>query len=120
MLLDSNNCGGIFLISFFYVHLEQRITIAEIKKHQWFLKNLPADLMDNNSMSNEFENSDQPSQSIDEIMQIIAEATIPPAGAQGINQYLAGSLDIDDDMDEDLESDDDLDIDSSGEIVYAM
>lgn len=76
--------------------------------------------MDDNSMSNQFENSDQPSQSIDEIMQIIAEATIPPAGTQGINQYLAGTLDIDDDMDEDLESDDDLDIDSSGEIVYAM
>lgn len=70
-------------------------------------------------MKNQFEEPDQPMQSDDEIMQIITEATIPPAGTN-INQYLTGSLDIDDDMDEDLESDPDLDIDSSGEIIYAM
>lgn len=99
--------------------LQQRITMHEIKNHEWFLKNLPADLMDNNT-NNQFEEPDQPMQSIDEIMQIIAEATIPAAGTNSLNQYLTGCLDIDDDMDEDLESDADLDIDSSGEIVYAM
>ncbi|KAL5071635.1 hypothetical protein RYX36_022522 [Vicia faba] len=53
--------------------------------------------------------------------QIISEATIPAAGThQSLNQYLTGSLDIDDEMDEDVETDPDLDIDSSGEIVYAM
>jgi serine/threonine-protein kinase SRK2 len=52
-------------------------------------------------------------------MQIISEATIPAAGTPSLNQYLTGSLDIDDDM-EDLESDPELDLDSSGEIVYAM
>jgi serine/threonine-protein kinase SRK2 len=36
-----------------------------------------------------------------------------------MNQFLADSLDFDDDM-EDLDSDLDIDIDSSGEIVYAM
>lgn len=97
----------------------QRITIPEIRNHEWFLKNLPADLMDENTTDNQFEELDQPMQSIDEIMQIIAEATIPAAGTCGINQYLTGSLDIDDDMD-DLESDPDLDVDSSGEIIYAM
>jgi len=75
--------------------------------------------MDDNPENNEFEEPDQPMQSIDEIMQIISEATIPPAGSQGLNQYLTGGLDIDDDMEEDLESDPDLDIESSGEIVYA-
>lgn len=74
--------------------------------------------MDENSTSQN-EESDQPGQSDDEIMQILAEATIPPAGSNGLNQYLTGSLDIDDDMD-DLESDPELDLDSSGEIVYAM
>lgn len=59
-------------------------------------------------------------QSIDEIMQIITEATIPAAGTNSLNHYLTGILDIDDDMEEDMESDPDLDIDSSGEIVYAM
>ncbi|XP_052192094.1 serine/threonine-protein kinase SRK2E-like isoform X2 [Diospyros lotus] len=97
----------------------QRITIPEIRNHEWFLKNLPADLMDENS-SNQYEEPDQPMQSIDEIMQIIAEATIPAAGNQSLRQYLTGSLDIDDDMEEDLDTDPDLDIDSSGEIIYAM
>lgn len=97
----------------------QRITIPEIRNHEWFLKNLPADLMDDNTMSNQYEEPDQPMQSIDEIMQIIAEATIPAAGTRGLNQYLTGSLDIDDDM-EDLDSDPELDVDSSGEVVYAM
>ncbi|CAI0406870.1 unnamed protein product [Linum tenue] len=100
----------------------KRISIPEIRNHEWFLKNLPADLMDDNTMmsNNQFEEPDQPSQSIDEIMQIISEATIPAAGTRSLNQCLTGSLDIDDDMEEDLDTDNDLDLDSSGEIVYAM
>ena len=70
-------------------------------------------------MNSEFEEPDQPMQSNEEIMQIISEATIPAAGTLSLNQYLTGSLDIDDEMD-DLESDPELDLDSSGEIVYAM
>ncbi|KAJ8572324.1 hypothetical protein K7X08_008835 [Anisodus acutangulus] len=97
----------------------KRISIPEIKNHEWFLRNLPADLMDNTT-NNQFEEPDQRMQSIDEIMQIITEATIPATGTDSLNHYLTGSLDIDDDMEEDLESDPDLDIDSSGEIVYAM
>ncbi|KAK4437836.1 Serine/threonine-protein kinase SRK2E [Sesamum alatum] len=98
----------------------KRITMPEIRNHEWFLKNLPTDLMGDNMENNQFEEPDQPMQSDEEIMQIITEATIPPAGTNSLNQYLTGSLDIDDDMDEDLESDPDLDLDSSGEIVYAM
>lgn len=97
----------------------QRITIPNIKNHEWFLKNLPADLMDERTMGNQFEEPDQPMQSIDAIMQIIAEATIPAVGAQSLNSYSIDNLDMDDDMD-DLESDSELDIDSSGEIVYAL
>nr|AHE78414.1 open stomata 1 isoform 2 [Brassica oleracea var. capitata] len=99
----------------------KRISIPEVRNHEWFLKNLPADIMNDNVMNSQFDESDQPGQSIEEIMQIVAEATVPPAGTQSLNQYLTGSLDLEDDMDEDLESGlDDLDIDSSGEIVYAM
>ncbi|CAL9066824.1 serine/threonine-protein kinase SAPK10-like [Musa acuminata AAA Group] len=99
-----------------------RITIPEIRNHEWFLRNLPADLMDDNRMSNQYEEPDQPMQTIDEIMQILAEATIPAAGTRGLNQYLTDGLDIDDDYDdmEDLDSDPDLDVDSSGEMIYAM
>ncbi|KAF7063744.1 hypothetical protein CFC21_070238 [Triticum aestivum] len=96
-----------------------RITIPEIKNHPWFLKNLPADLMDGPTASNQYEEPDQPMQNMNEIMQIMAEATIPAAGALGINKFLPDGLDLDDDMD-DLDSDLDIDMDSSGEIVYAM
>ncbi|XP_065875141.1 serine/threonine-protein kinase SRK2I isoform X1 [Euphorbia lathyris] len=95
-----------------------RISIPEIKNHEWFLRNLPMDLMDEKTIGNHFEESDQPLQSVDTIMQIISEATIPAAGAHGINQYMADNLDMDDDMDFDSESE--LDVDSSGEIVYAL
>ncbi|KAA8547230.1 hypothetical protein F0562_003906 [Nyssa sinensis] len=89
----------------------KRITIPEIKNLEWFLKNLPADLMGEKMMSNQFEEHDQPMQSIDEIMQIISEATIPP-----VSLY---DLDMDDDMD-DLDSDLELDVDSSGEVINAI
>ncbi|KAM0909078.1 hypothetical protein ACQ4PT_015029 [Festuca glaucescens] len=95
-----------------------RITIPKIRNHPWFLKNLPADLVDDSTMSNQYEEPEQPMQSMDEIMQILAEATIPAAGSR-INQFLNDGLDLDDDMD-DLDSDADLDVESSGEIVYAM
>lgn len=98
----------------------KRISIPEIRNHEWFLKNLPGDLMDENMRDNQFEEPDQPMQSIDEIMQIISEATIPATGTHMLNHCPTGSLDFDDDMEEDLETDNDLDIDSSGEVVYAM
>ncbi|XP_057466556.1 serine/threonine-protein kinase SRK2E-like isoform X2 [Actinidia eriantha] len=110
-----------YLISgIFVADPAKRITIPEIRNHEWFLKNLPADLMEENTTNKPYEEPDQPMQSNDEIMRIIEEATIPAAGAHSFNQCLTGSLDIDDDMEDDLESDPDLDIDSSGEIVYAM
>ncbi|KAM7252007.1 hypothetical protein ACFE04_023890 [Oxalis oulophora] len=96
-----------------------RITMCEIKNHPWFLMNLPADLMDVNTMSSQYEEPDQPMQNLDTIMQIIAEATVPAIGTHSLNQFMADNLDMDDDMDDfDLESE--LDVDSSGEIIYAM
>ncbi|XP_042458747.1 serine/threonine-protein kinase SRK2E-like isoform X2 [Zingiber officinale] len=98
----------------------KRISIPEIRNHEWFLKNLPAELMDDNTMSSQYEEPDQPMQSSDEIMQILAEATIPAVGTSGLNQHLFGSLELDDDDMEDFYSDPDLDIESSGEMIYAM
>lgn len=85
--------------------------MPEIRNHEWFLKNLPAELMDEKTMNNQYEEPDQPMQSVDTIMQIISEATVPPVGLY--------NLDMDDDMD-DSESESDLDVDSSGEIIYAV
>lgn len=84
--------------------------MPEIRNHPWFLKNLPADLMDETT---QFQELDQPMQSLETIMQIISEATILPAGLYSLDMM------DDDDMD-DLDSDPDLDIDSSGEVIYAM
>lgn len=92
----------------------QRITMPEIRQHEWFLKSLPQDLVDVNMMNDGFEEPDQPMQSMDEIMRIISEATIPAAGTQTLDLYM------DDDMIDDLDSDLELDFESSGEIVYAM
>ncbi|XP_020216633.1 serine/threonine-protein kinase SRK2I isoform X1 [Cajanus cajan] len=96
----------------------ERITIPEILRNKWFLKNLPPHLMDEKIMGNQFEESDQPIQSNDTIMQIISEATLPAPGAYSLDQFMADNM-IDDDMDE-LDSDFELDVDSSGEIVYAI
>lgn len=95
--------------------MQQRITIPEIRNHEWFLKNLPADLMDEKTMGSQFEEPDQPMQSIDAIMQIVSEATVPAPG----HRCMMDNLDMDDDMD-DLDSESEIDIDSSGEIVYAL
>ncbi|KAL5705086.1 non-specific serine/threonine protein kinase [Ranunculus cassubicifolius] len=103
----------------FVANPSTRITIPEIENHPWFLKNLPADLINENTMNHQYEEPDQPMQSVDEIMQIIAEATVPPPGTRSISHYLTGSMDIDDDLD-DLDTDPELDVDSSGEIIYAM
>lgn len=96
---------------------DKRITIPEIRNHEWFLKNLPADLVDAaDTVSNHSDDPDQPSQIIDEIMRIIAEARIPATGS-GLGQYFGDSFELDD---MDLENDADLDVDSSGEFVCAL
>ncbi|GLJ30697.1 hypothetical protein SUGI_0608220 [Cryptomeria japonica] len=96
-----------------------RISIPDIRNHEWFLKNLPEDLVDAADTSdNQFDDLDQQQQSVEEIMRIIAEARIPAPGVGGIGHYFGGSLDFDE---MDLENDDaDLDVDSSGEFVCAM
>eukprot|EP00253_Pinus_taeda_P025318 PITA_25318 len=96
---------------------DKRITIPEIRNHEWFLKNLPAALVDAaDTISNESDDPDQPTQSIDEIMRIIAEDRILAPGS-GLGQYFGDSFELDD---MDLENDGDLDVDSSGEFVCAL
>ncbi|OEL22878.1 Serine/threonine-protein kinase SAPK9 [Dichanthelium oligosanthes] len=54
----------------------KRITMAEIKSHPWYLTNLPIEFTDEFSMR--YQEPNQPMQNMNEIMQILAEATIPP------------------------------------------
>ena len=68
-------------------------------------------------MSNQFEEPDQPMQSIDTIMQIISEATVPAAGTYSFDKFMEEQIY---DLESESDAESDLDIDSSGEIVYAI
>ncbi|XP_060213580.1 serine/threonine-protein kinase SAPK3-like isoform X2 [Lycium barbarum] len=95
----------------FVANPSKRITIPEIKKHPWFLKNLPKNLMDGKN-ANYGESSDQQQQRVEDIMRIIQEATIPGEGSKP-RQAPAGATAEPDDMEGDLESE----IDISGYFV---
>ncbi|XP_062099932.1 serine/threonine-protein kinase SAPK2 [Humulus lupulus] len=99
---------------------EKRITIPEIKKHSWFLKNLPMEFMDEEEgsglLSNEEENESS-SQSEEQIVAIIQEARTPGDGAKLGGQFLGGSMDLDDEIDADGDIDD---IETSGDFVCAL
>nr|UWV48914.1 gametophytes ABA insensitive on antheridiogen 1 [Polypodium vulgare] len=91
----------------------QRITMAEIKTHGWFLKNLPADLADGAHLGAEYDI--EAPQSLNEITKILEEARIPAPGF-GIGHYFPDeNLDFDD-----MDAENDLDIESSGEYVSAI
>ncbi|KAL5724075.1 non-specific serine/threonine protein kinase [Ranunculus cassubicifolius] len=55
----------------------KRITLAEIKRHSWFLKNLPIELVEGEKTNYENTKSYRPTQSIEEITRIVHEARIP-------------------------------------------
>ncbi|KAJ6709522.1 SERINE/THREONINE KINASE [Salix koriyanagi] len=73
---------------------EKRITIPEIKKASMVLKNLPIELMEGRSwQSNEV---NIPSQSIEEVLSMIQEASKPVFLSKGADHLLGGSMDLDD------------------------
>ncbi|XP_044440235.1 serine/threonine-protein kinase SAPK10 isoform X4 [Triticum aestivum] len=60
-----------------------RITVPEIRNHPWFLMNLPAD---DSTMSTE--EAEQPVQSMDEIMQILALAEAPGDTGDDMEEFV--------------------------------
>ncbi|XP_040871503.1 serine/threonine-protein kinase SAPK2 isoform X1 [Glycine max] len=98
---------------------KQRITIPEIKMHPWFLKNLPLEFMDESEgvLQNDDVNDDSSeTQSIEEILSIIQEARKPSEGPKVSEQFVGGSMDLDDiDADADID-----DIETSGDFVCAL
>lgn len=87
----------------FVTNPSKRITIPEIKKHPWFLKNLPKELIEVEKAKNKEPDPDQQLQSVEEIMRIIQEAKVPGEGTKTEAQTAAGSTDPDD-LEADLES----------------
>ncbi|KAI3693743.1 hypothetical protein L1987_76695 [Smallanthus sonchifolius] len=102
----------------FVANPSKRITIEEIKKHPWFLKNMPKELVEGEKTNYENANRDHSLQSVDEINRIIQEAKVPGEGGSTIATRLTdvgGSLDPDDE-DFDLENEIDESGDYSGQI----
>jgi serine/threonine-protein kinase SRK2 len=94
---------------------KKRITIAEIRNHQWFLKNLPADLAVGTNAPLGFDDVNHPPQSIEDIMRILQEArTVPPGQGMG---GLMGDNGL---LDEDMDLENELDFESSGDFVCQM
>ncbi|XP_055810221.1 serine/threonine-protein kinase SAPK2-like isoform X3 [Solanum dulcamara] len=90
---------------------EKRITIPEIKKHPWFLKNLPVEFMEEGR--NECIDVNNPRQSIEEVLAVIQEARIAL-------QVLANSSEgIMEELDE-LDDADIEDIETSGDFVCSL
>uniref|UniRef100_A0A5B6ZY27 non-specific serine/threonine protein kinase n=1 Tax=Davidia involucrata TaxID=16924 RepID=A0A5B6ZY27_DAVIN len=101
---------------------EKRITIPEIKKQPWFLKNLPIEFMEGEGASLQTNDSDNPSQSIEEASAIIQEARKPAKDPKVGGHFVGGSMDLDDidiDIDDDDDDDDD-DIETSKDFVCAL
>lgn len=76
----------------------QRITIKEIKNHQWFLKNLPRELTEPAQAI--YYRKENPSfsslQSIDDIMKIVEQAKVPPPVSRSIGGFGWGGEEEDD------------------------
>ncbi|XP_054806538.1 serine/threonine-protein kinase SAPK2-like isoform X2 [Prosopis cineraria] len=101
----------------FVANPEKRITIPEIKKHPWFVYNLPIEFMNEEGDSGDERNMEA-CQSLEEILSIIQEAR--KAADNGPNKvgdhFVDGSMDLDDiDADADID-----DVDTSGDFVCAL
>lgn len=93
----------------------QRITIPEIKRHPWFLNNLPIEFTEESEggLQNDV-NENEACQSIEEILSIIQEARKPGDCPIIGGQFAGGSMDLDD-MDADID-----DVETNGDFVCAL
>ncbi|XP_038903039.1 serine/threonine-protein kinase SRK2A-like [Benincasa hispida] len=99
----------------FVANPAKRITIQEIKQLPWFFKNLPKELIEIEKTNFKQQEPNHPSQSVEEIMQIVQEAMTPGEVSKIGDQMLAGGSGLDD-----LEADIDSEVDVSGDYVTAV
>lgn len=98
----------------FVANPSKRITIPEIKKHPWFMKNMPKELIEGEKTNYEAAGCDQLLQSVEEIMRIIQEAKTPGEGAKLVDGQATGAGSSGPD---DIEADLDSEVDNSGEYL---
>ena len=97
----------------------QRITLKEIKKHPWFLKNLPKELTD--SAQAAYYKRDNPSfslQSVEDIMKIVGEARNPAPSSSAVKGFDEDDEDVEEEVDEDEEEEEDEDEEEEEEDEY--
>nr|GMC59779.1 serine/threonine-protein kinase SAPK2-like isoform X2 [Ipomoea batatas] len=97
-----------------------RISIEEIKKHPWFLKNLSEEFKEAEGDSGgEANNGNEAWQSVEEVVAIVQEARKGGGGAAEGGGILGdGSMDDLDDLDS--EAEEDYDVETSGDFVCAL
>lgn len=81
------------------------------------MKNLPVEFTEGEEYSTRTNDTNNPPQDIEEVLAIIREARKPVEGLKLDGQFVGGSMDLDDDIDD---SDIDLDIETSGDFVCAL
>lgn len=98
-LLLSKECLDM-MSRIFVSNTSQRVTIAGIKKHPWFLKNLPEELKDG-GRALKLQMAD-PQQSVEEVKRIIQEARKKPGLQQQLDFNEEDYMDNNEYMDEEL------------------
>ncbi|KAJ0231279.1 Serine/threonine-protein kinase SRK2G [Hirschfeldia incana] len=88
----------------FVTNPAKRITLKEIKKHPWFLKNLPKELTD--SAQAAYYKRDNPSfslQSVGDIMKIVGEARNPAPSSSAVKGFEEDDEDVEEEEEEEEE-----------------
>lgn len=98
---------------------EKRITMVEIESHPWFVKNKQIEFKGKEENNLKIDDSEKPSQSMEEALAIIQEARKTADVAKGQGNFVgSGSMDLDD-LDTEFDIDDN-DIETSDDFVCAM
>lgn len=116
----SQDCKHI-LSRIFVANPLKRITIAEIKKHPWFLKNLPRELTEiAQAAYYRKENPTFSLQSVEEIMKIVEEAKTPPPVSRSVGAFgWGGDGDAEEEVEEVVEEDEEDEYDKTVKQVHA-
>lgn len=101
----------------FVANPDKRITISEIQKHPWFLKDLPGELIDpNESISDMDKENNNVFQSIKEVKEIVQEARRCTLGTKDEGR----SMDLEDDTIDDIDAEMEDDEETSEDFVCAL
>ncbi|XP_019172247.1 PREDICTED: serine/threonine-protein kinase SAPK1-like [Ipomoea nil] len=119
----SKDCKHL-LSQIFVADPDKRISIEEIKKHPWFLKNLPEEFKEaeaeGDSGGGEANDGNEAWQSVEEVVAIVQEARKGGGAVADGGGGVLGDGSMDDLDDLDTEGEEDYDIETSGDFVCAL